>query len=807
MLKTSASLILILLTMLPLCGFGQEFTVSGTVSDMQNNPVSFVNVIVRTQQDSTIVKGTSTDDDGFYKLINLEKGAYVLQYSFIGFKPISKLITIENDMVLETIVLEEDAESLDEISIVAKRPTITKEADKLVFNIENTALIEGDMLQVIRSTPGVLVLDSGISIKGSSPTIYINNKKIQLTADELIQLLESSSANSIKSVEVITNPSAKYDADSGAVINIVMSKNLITGYRGSVFTNYTQGVFPRYNAGTSHFFKNSKINLNLNYSYTKSKINRDGEDIVNYLDTNFNTDEVWESFTNRNTWSETHNLNFNFDYFVNDHNTLSLSSTALYVPYFKYRISNNSTIYDDNSVFLSRFDANNLSRDNKYNIGLDLDYVHQFKESGTLAFNSHFTTYDYSRLQKVASNFYDVNNVFNSATAFNTKANQDTKIFTSKLDYQLPIQESAVFETGIKYSNIDTKSDITQYDVDVNTGDQQIDLLNTDAFDYKEKVFSAYSNFSSDTDVWSLNFGLRAEQTNIEGISIATNQINTQDYLEWFPTASIQHNISEGFNFYINYNRSIARPSYTNLNPFRFFLNDNYVITGNPNLKPTFLDHYVVGTTLFDSFTVEAYYQNYDGNIYEIPRQNNTTNIIEFTSVNFDKTVEFGFDVSTYFNITDNWFVYTVASLYNIEEEINFGDGFVNRSQWSLYGVLQNDFTFLKDKSLSANITLSWLGKNLLGLQTVRDRLFSDLSISKTILKKRAVISLAVSDLFNYQDEDLVVDYLNQSNTRFTDVDNRYIKLGFRYKFGNTKLQTNARTSDLEERNRLKDLN
>jgi outer membrane receptor protein involved in Fe transport len=806
-LKTPTSFVLSLLSLLPFCGFGQEFSVSGNVSDLQNNPISFVNVIVRTEQDSIIVKGTSTDDTGNFKFNVLEKGDFLLQFSYMGFKSVSKGIILDEDLVLETIVLEEDAEALDEISIVAKRPTIKKEADRLVFNIENTALIEGNMLQVLRSTPGILVLDSGISIKGSSPTVYINGRKVQLSSNELIQLLESSSANSIKSVEVITNPSAKYDADSGSVVNIVMSKNLITGYRGGVFTNYTQGVFPRYNAGTSHFFKNSKINLNLNYNYTKSKINRDGDDVVNYLDTNLNTDEVWQSLTNRNTWSETHNINFNFDYFINEHNTLSLSSTALYVPYFKYRISNNTTITDDNSEFLSRFDANNLSRDTKHNIGLDLGYVHQFKEKGKLAFNSHFTTYDYSRLQNVKSNYFDVNNQFESASAFNTNANQNTKIFTSKLDYELPINDASHFAAGIKFSNIDTKSDVTQFDVDVNTGNQQIDVLNTDAFDYTEKVFSAYSNYSSDTDIWSLNFGLRAEQTNIEGTSISTNQSNKQDYLEWFPNASIQHNISDAFNLYINYNRSIARPSYTNLNPFRFFLNDNYVITGNPNLTPTFLDHYVIGTTLFEKFTVEAYYQNYDGYINEIPRQNNTTNIIEFTSVNFDKTIEFGFDFATYFNITENWFVYAVTSFYNIEEDTNFGDGFVTKSQWSNYSLVQNNFSFLKDKSLSANLTLTWIGKNIQGLQTVEDRLASDLSISKSIFKKKGIISLSVSDLFNEQDFYASTNYQNQLSSNAINIDSRYIKLGFRYKFGNTKLQTNARTSNIDERNRLKDLN
>ena len=796
-----------LFVLLPILSNGQEYSISGKVIDLQKEPISFVNVLVLTQIDSTIVAGSSTDDFGVYKFNALEKGDYLVQFSFVGYKTAFKQISLESNLIVEDIILEEDIETLGEISIIAKRPTVRKEADRLVFDIQNTALVEGNMLQVLRSTPGVLVLDSGIEVAGSTPAIYINNRKVQLSADELIQLLESSSANSIKSIEVIKNPSAKYDADSGKVINIVMTKNLITGYRGTLFSNYTQGVFPRYNIGTSHFFKNQDISFNLNYNYTKSKINRDNDDVVNYLDSNNNVDEIWKSSINRNTKSETHNLNLNFDYFINDNNTLSLSSTAIYLPYFKYRINNNTLITDESLNFQSRFNANNLSRDDKHNIGIDFDFVHLFNNKGRLSLNSHYTSYDYHRDQEVISNYFGLSNMFDFATAFNTRANQETKIFTSKVDLETPLNEASKFEAGLKLSNIKTESDITQFDVDVNTGSEQINDQNSDVFNYDENVFSAYANFSLDTDKWSLNSGLRAEQTSIEGVSISTNQINTQDYLEWFPNASIQYNVSDNFNLYINYKRSIARPSYTDLNPFRFFLNDNYIVTGNPNLAPAILDHYVIGITFMEVFTVEAYYQNYDGKISELPRQNNDSNIIEYVPVNLDKTVEFGFDFSAFFDVVDNWFLYFATSFYNIKEEADFGQGFVKLDQWSNYSVLSNDFSFLKDKSLSANLTLTWIGKNIQGLSTVKNRLDSNLSISKTILKKKGVLSLAVSDIFNLQDYDLATKYENQNSTSHWDLDNRYIKLGLSYKFGNTKLESNARTSEIEERDRLKDLN
>jgi outer membrane receptor protein involved in Fe transport len=795
--------IILILLLCSYLSYGQDYAVSGKIIDAKDDAIEFANIIVFNEDQSEVLKGTSTDANGFFILNNLEAKTYILKVSFIGYQTYEQKIVLTGSVNFKIIRLEDDIEGLDQVNILVKKPTLIREADRLIFNVENSALVEGSILQVLKSTPGVLVLGDEITVKNSNPTVYINDIKVNLTSDDVSQLLEGSSANSIKSIEVITNPSARYDAESGVVLNIIMSRNLISGYRGTISTNFTQGVFPRYDLATSHFFKNKDISFNVNYNYSKDKINRDGDHTINYLDNSNAVDESWRSLTNRNTWSETHNLNADFDYFINDNNTLSVSSNTLYVPYFKYSISNTTTITEFNNDFLSRFTADNLSRDNKYNVGFDLNFRHSLSR-GSLTFNGQFTTYNYERNQVVLSNFFDVNNDFENDSAFNTNANQDTRILAAKVDYSLPINDRSEFEAGVKTSNIKTTSDITHFDVDLNSGIETIDNLNSDAFDYDERIYAGYANYASNTEKWSLNIGLRIEQTNIEGVSLSTTQLNKQDYLEWFPNASVQHNINDSYNVYANYKRSIARPGYADLNPFRFFLNENYVISGNPNLVPTFTDHVVIGTTLFnDLLTIEAYYKNYDGAISEIPRQNNATNVIEYISVNFDKTVEYGFDFISYFNVTNRWSIYAVTSFYNMEEETDFGNGFVNQSQWSNYSVLQNDWSFLKDNSLNVTFTMTWVGKNLQGFQIVEDRLFSELAISKTILKKKGVLSLSVSDLFNMQDPNSNVRYQNQFSLSFSDIDNRFIKLGFRYKFGNTRLESNERNIQTDERDRL----
>ena len=198
---------------------------------------------------------------------------------------------------------------------------------------------------------------------------------------------------------------------------------------------------------------------------------------------------------------------------------------------------------------------------------------------------------------------------------------------------------------------------------------------------------------------------------------------------------------------------------------------------------------------------------NYDGDIVELPRQDNDTNIIAYTPTNLDKKVDYGFDFVFDYYPTSTWNLYFVTSFYNITEESDFGEGFVEQTQWSNYSILQNSLSLLKDRSLNINLTLYWIGKNLQQFQTIENRLASELSVSKYIFNKRGVVSLAIDDIFNMQDFDTSTGYLNQSSSSFVDSDNRFIRLGFRYNFGNTKLSTNERTTTAEERDRLKDLN
>lgn len=787
----------------PLLIFSQDIKLTGKVVDVDNVGIAYANVVVLSSDASQVITGSSTNETGDFSIDNLKAGDFILKVSFLGYEDVSKPLALSQDLNIGIVTLKESAETLGEVSVVFKKPTIKKEADRLVFNVANTALSQGNILDVIRSTPTVLVLDDEIKIKNQSPTVYINDRKVNLSGSEVMQLLDSAPASSIKSVEVITTPGARYEASSGAVLNIVMSKNLISGYRGRVFGNVTQGVFPRYNGGMSNFFKNDKISLSANYSFSKNKINRDNDDRINFLDNNNNLNELWKSKVIRNTWSETHNANINFDYYINDKNTLSLSSNVLLTPYYKYRTQNNTAVFDDSSDLLSSFTANTLSRDDKHNLGFDVDYVSKFDNDSKLAVNAHYTNYDYSRRQNVNSDYFLADNTFDFDTAFRTNSNQETNIITSQIDYDLPLNEDSSLSIGAKASFVETNSDLTQFDIVNNQ-----EILNTaksNTFDYNEDVLAAYISYNESIGDFSFTGGLRVEQTNIEGQSL--NVENTQDYFEWFPTVSLTHQVAETVNVYTNYKRSIARPDYQSLNPFQFFLNDNVIVTGNPNLQPSFSNHWVLGTSLNDTHTFEAYLKTTDDNINELPIQDNNTNIITYTPKNIGKTTELGFDYITYFTLFDKLSLDFYTSFYYVKEESKFQGQIFELDQWSNYSGLGGSMRFLKDNSLSTSFSLVYSSRNLQGLQKVEGQFFSELAISKTVFNKKGTISLIASDLLNKEDFANSIRYLNQSNSQFSDLDNRYIKLGFSYKFGNTTLETNEKDKSRSERDRLKERN
>ncbi len=777
--------------------YAQTASISGKVFDAEGQPLQYANIILKLSDSEDILTGTTTDDDGMFRFDDLAFASYTLQISFIGYKDEEIGIDLKEDSILDPVRMVEEAENLSEVSITVKRPTLSRLPDRLVFNVQNTALSEGNVMEVVRRTPGILVIGDAITVKNATPEFYINDRKVNLGSADIIQLLEGTTASTIQSVEVITNPSARYDADSGIIVNIVMQKNLITGYQGSVFGNVIQGVFPKYRGGTSQFFKSKKTSFFVNYNYNHNKINRDNDEIVVY------PDDTWTSDINRNTWSESHTVNFNFTQDFDDYNSLSISSNMQFLPYFKYLTKGRTEITPPNSQPFASFNATNLSRDLRHNLGFNLDYQHTFKSNKSrLMLNAHSTLYDYRRNQDVVSEYFREDGQPRETTAFRTRADQNTNIYTGQIDYSLPFKNSGSIEAGMKYSKVFTESGLVQRIVE--NGFEIVDPDNSDMFDYDEKVYAAYLNFSKDIGKWSVRAGLRTEQTEIEAISASMTNNNSQSYLEWFPNGSLGYEINGKSSLFANYNRSIRRPDFQDLNPFRFFLNDNTIVTGNPALQPEFIDYYSIGGSFVIHY-FEFYLRDSKGQIFELPIQDNNENIISYTPINFAGNYDVGFDYVANFNINDHWSIYFLSSIYYTKDRLGWINNQVaEQDMWAWFGDFSSDISLLKDRSLDVSIKLTYITENIQGLRRVEPLLLSAVDFSKSILKGKGALSLGFSDLFNESDYFVSTRFLNQNSTNFANLDNRLVRVGFRYSFGNTKLNSNEAELDYDERDRIK---
>ncbi|MFD0988679.1 outer membrane beta-barrel protein [Mariniflexile jejuense] len=789
-------------------GFSQDFYLEATVVDEQNQPVAFSNVVLYFAENSNYLDGTTTNETGEFQFKNLKPNTYTLVISYLGFEEFSTTIQLVGTKNLGIITLKEKTETLNGITVIAKRPTVSRMVDRLVFNVENSTLSNNNVLDVLKHTPGVLVHDGKITVKQATPVVYINDRKVYLSANEVQQLLEGTSASNIKSIEVITNPPAKYEAEGGAVLNIVTSKNIIAGYNGSIFGTYKQGSeYPKYSLGTSHFFKTKKLNTYLNYNVSPRKDFRHNNELINFSENN-QTISSWETDYKRTRETSNHTINANIDYELDANNSIGFSTSMLISPreHTKTFVNSSTKVFSPNKTLDSIFNTNNGLVDETFNFAFTLDYVHKFKKEGEQLFvSAHHTNYDFSSFQDVKTGyFYPTDAMAFRNNNFQTFSNQIIQLYTGQVDYELPLANTARFEAGLKVSKINSDSKLRQYQIENDIATQ--DFRNSDTFIYDEFNYAVYASYAKDWDAWSLKLGLRNEFTDITGNSLATNTINKKNYGKLFPSLYVLNKLNEHNEFYFSYNKRIYRPRYNELNPFKYFLNDNAYIVGDPNLKPQLDDVFTLGYTFNTDYTFELYYRNENNPTLEILFQDNENTILKYINTNIDKSISYGLDFTTYTKIANRWHLYMLSSIFYYENKftaLESNNVLANTNKWSLYGNIINYFSFLKDESLNLDITYLYISPLIDGPTQVSSRHGLDINLKKTFWDNKASLSVGYYDIFNTQNFTQTTKYLNQDVFSKSYMENRLFTLGFNYKFGNSSLKNNQKEIDLEERNRL----
>ena len=791
--------------------FGQQSKISGTVLDQNNAPISFVTVLVNNVSEekgasgAVFVKGTTTDDLGNFTLENVEHGNYTLHFSFIGFQSQTKQIHLTSPVFLEAIVLLESSEMLDQAVITIKRPTIQKSPGRLVFNVENTSVASGSVLDVLRKTPGVVVSQQGVSIKNNSPVIYVNNKRVYLSSKETLSLLESTNGSLIKSVEVITNPSSKYDADATTVLNINTTRAVAVGYKGSASGVYQQAVYAKYNLATAHFYKNDWLNAYGSYSYSPRKEFKEDENNTRFFAPDETTTSGYrDSYFTRVTKSNAHQANVVLDLTANEQHSFGVSARVFVSPNKRFENQALSLNTNRQRELDSTFTTASGSTRNTSNIALNASHTFSLANSETqLVTQANYITYSADRAQDVETNYFLPSGQQLRNNNFTTTGNQASTIFTGQIDLSAPLISGAL-DWGLKISDIKTSSAQDFFDQT-----EQVAVLNpslSDDFQYQENIFAAYFNITRDWEQWSLDLGLRAEQTEVRATSKNLGEVNNQYYFELFPKMSLLYTANENNSFGLSYSRSIARPNYESLNPFRYFINENNYTDGNPNLVPEIDSKYTFSYTHNNTWFLEAYYWHIKNPLEELRFQNNTTRALQNLETNLIKGYQYSLDLTYAKSVTSWWYLQVVTSGFFIENEFlaqQSAQQTALANTYGFYGQIYSGLVLSEQANITSDVTALYISNLIFGSYTYKNQFNLSASVRKKIWDKKASITLGVDDIFNTNNIPVVSRYANQDNGYFARTESRLFRVGFTYNFGNSKLRDNNREITTKESDRL----
>ncbi|MCJ7468141.1 MAG: TonB-dependent receptor [Maribacter sp.] len=780
----------------------QNFEVSGKVRDANNAGVAFASVFLLQLSDSTMVKGTSADENGNFTLLDVPPATYFIRASYIG--NTSELIGLDvfGDTNVGSLIISENTENLDEVVVTSKLPLIERKADRLIFNVENNVVSQGSSWDVLKRTPGVIVSQDELQVRNQSVTVYINDRKVQLSPQEVKDLLENYSGENIKSIEVINNPPAKYDAEGGPILNIITNRNISLGYKGNVNGTYTQSVFPKYTLGTSQFYKTKKLNVFASYSFGPRKDLNKVESTTNFID-DTGIFSRWGTNFSRVTKTQTHTTQLNIDYTFDEQNQLNFASNLLLSPNKTHKYQQNTEIRNAQYVLDSLFTTQSYLFEDKNNLSADLTYKHSFKKAGNLQLNGHYTKFNFNKTQDAQSDYYAPDGQFMREFDFFTDAEQAVEIYTAQLDVSSTMG-SVNYETGLKGSFIDSKSGLGFYNV--NNAIRTLAPALSDDYRYNEEVYAAYLSLSKDWEKFNLKGGLRGEYTKSSGYSVSLSQINDLGYFELFPTFYLLYTISDAHSLAFNYSRKLDRPRYEDLNPFRNYVNENNFIEGNPNLVPSFSNNFNLNYTLNGEFIFDFYYRDNGNYISTLAFQDNQNFILKDISQNVLGSTSYGFDFNYGKSITEGWYLYSYLSIFHEEESfiaIESNDQTVTNSVNGAYIDLTNYITLSKDGTFKGELGIAYLSGFLEGSYKQKETTNLTLGLRKSFWNKRALLSLQANDLLNKAKNLIYSRYLNQDNGFLARPETQYVRLGLTLNFGNFRLEDNARDIDKNERERL----
>lgn len=774
-----------------LSSFAYGTTLSGIVTDENKKPLGFTSIALYNAQDSTLIKGAVCDLDGNFSISNISQKKVYLVCTRIGYeKKYSKTLELDRAKVTHNLVLTKGKKSLKRVTIINKRPVIEVRADKTIFNVSQSVNAAGtNALDLLRKAPGVQVnKDENVEMRGKSNVlIYIDGRPTYLDQKDLTAMLKNMQSNDVASIELITNPSSKYDASGNAgIINIKLKKNKKFGTNGNVTVGAAHGIYTKQNASVNLNNRNKKTNLFGSYSINNGKRTnfQNFDRIQNGRFYDFRSENIYEGTT--------HSARAGADYFINDRNVVGIMANGSYSD-IDFTSESSTDIGTEGAEYDQVLVATNSIPSSRRNIGLNTNYKYEDTLGRMLNIDLDASAFRSDGQSYQPNTYWDRNREkIISQSIFKNNTPTSINILSGKIDYERNAFKGKL-GFGLKSALVKTDNDFLFYDV-VNNIDT-LNLNRSNHFVYSENVNAAYINYNRSIKKLSLQLGLRAEQTNSTGeLNSAIPQNDdtvSRHYLDFFPSIGLSYSLGKNHQFGASYSRRIDRPSYQDLNPFEVKLDELTYEKGNAFLRPQYTNSYQLTHTFMRFLTTSLSYSRVNDLFMQ------TTDTTEFsrtyvTQKNFATMDIAGINISAGVPIKKWWMaIFNINANMN-DVKANF-EGRELRNRYNTY-TFYSDHTFTLPKNFKFNLSGWYTGPNYWGGTFKLKPMGSlDLGLSKSLLQKKMNVKLSIADVF------LTQPWYAKSNFAGLIVDangrgeSRQVRLNISYRFGSNEIAKQRR--------------
>ena len=767
-----------------------QHQVTGTIKDgADGSPVSFATAALL-RSDSSIVSGAMANLDGKFVIENVMAGNYLLQVSFLGYDKAYRNINVPSQNDAGEITLTESANKLSEVVVTAMRPLVVSRADRYVVNVSGNIQSTGrDALDILRNTPGLLVdQDGNVTLMGKSVRIWIDGRPSQMSGEQLRAFLNSMQGGEIDRIEIVTNPSSRYEAEgSGGIIDIRTRKGLELGVNGTLTAGYTQGRSGKENAGLNLNWRREKINLYGNYSYSRYN----GWSYIDQINV-IQTPEGEITLANYAKYNNTklgqrHSVRAGMDYYINPNNIFGVVINT-YLDDGGLASGKGTTHISPVYNGVSSSTADNSQTNTKNGIQANINYQSTFAKPGQqLNFDLNYARFNSDPLQKNANRYYDPAGVMIGEVEQFSNANPQTiDVYSAKLDYAQPVWKDARMETGAKFGQTKTDNDL-KYEEAVNNI-WQPDPGRSNRFIYTEQISAVYINLSQRLGKVNFQAGLRGEYTSTKGEQKTTGEVNDTTYMNLFPTFFVNYQASQMHTFGLSYSRRLNRPGFDVLNPFEMDIDAYTFWKGNPKLTPAYTHNMEMSWMFAKGLMTRIGYSSTADFIFRAPVVDEATQRTGMIWQNFGKSQNISLMANYRRQIVKPWTAnLTVQGAYQINTSDEASGEFESKGS-SFVVQLNNNLTITP--SLSAEVTGMYMSGIRQGYLVIKPQGNLSVGLRQMLLKNKMTLSLAVNDiLFTSRTK----GYARYENVNFTVVDNawdsRYVNLTLRYNFGSTTVR------------------